>query len=219
MNWLKEFFAKRKEKPDETGVDLPALSWFIHVLIENVGYNKWVKKSKEEQEEYDKEHPYDAGYPYKVITYPIPPGKDIVLKCSRTFTIRCDSEYTRNMIIEMARECDKLRNKNRYLHHEKAAETWHKIEELPPHPSYLSWHERGRLFYVFSPVLCYVNGGSCLGFRDGKKWYAIMDGKEIECPSITHFRELPPNPLVELPKYETVKNQVEKIKKQLGINK
>jgi len=215
MSWFWKRKVVAERKPEETGIDLPALNWFIHVLINNVGYNKWIRMSKEEQKKYDEEHPYNAGYPYKVITYPIPSGKDIVLKESGKYTIQCDSEYTRNLIIEMARAYDKLEKEYYYNLQEKASEKWHKIEELPPHSPASSFHERGRMFLVFSPILCYVNGGQCLGFRDGKKWYIIWNGKEIECPSITHYRLLPPNPLIKLTEYKTVKEQVEKIRNQI----
>ena len=72
MKWIKKVFSKINEEPEKTGIELPSLNWFIHTLINNVGFFKWVKKSREEQIEYDKEHPYDAGYPYKAVKYPIP---------------------------------------------------------------------------------------------------------------------------------------------------
>ena len=72
MSWFKKNKSNR--------VELYSLNWFIHVLINNVGCNKWIKMSKEEQIEYDKTHSHNRGYPYKVVTYPIPAGKDIILK-------------------------------------------------------------------------------------------------------------------------------------------
>ena len=112
----------------------------------------------------------------------------------------------------MARSYDELEKKYNFHLGEKASETWHKIEELPPHSLASSFRERGKMFLVSSPVLCYVTGGIALGFRDGKKWYIIHKGKEIECP-ITHFRYLPPRHLFEVPKYDEVKEQVKEILK------
>src|SRR5690348_10622765 len=94
--FLKRLVPQKKQEEQltpvsNTGITLPTFNWFKHVLIKNVGYNEWVRMTKEEQENYDKEHPYNAGYPYKVITYPIPAGKDIILKDSNTYTIKCDS--------------------------------------------------------------------------------------------------------------------------------
>jgi len=207
MNLFKKFF---KEREACNKVELYSLNWFIHVLINNVGYNKWVRMSKKEQIEYDKTNPHNKGYPYKVITYPIPKGKDIILKDDGTFKISCNSEYTRNLIIEMARSYDSMEHELRYLQHEKCADSWHTIDELPPHSMASSFHERGRRFLVFSPTLCYVNGGICFGFRDGEKWYIILNGKEVE-HKVTHYRHLPPRPNITLPSYEEVKNEAEKL--------
>lgn len=210
MNWFKK---KIKNKaPEETGIDLPALNWFIHVLIKNVGYNKWVRMTKEEQERYDKEHPYNAGYPYKVVTDPIPPGKDIVLKESGTHTISCDSEYTRNLIIEMARAYDALERKYHYVLQDRQADEWHEVKELKPIPPHSSF--RGpRLFLVSSPVLCYVCGGLTLGMEYEGKWYIFLEGTKIE-HAVTHYRHLPPRPLFQLPDYELVKAEAERLRNE-----
>ena len=213
MKLLKKFFKRN----DDNKVELYSLYWFIHALIDNVGYNKWVKMSKKEQVEYDKTHPHNKGYPYKVVTYPIPAGKDIVLKDDDTFKISCNSEYTRDLIIGMARAYDLIEHELHYLQHEKCADSWHTIDELPPHSRFSAFHERGRRFLVFSPTLCYVNGGICFGFRDGEKWYIILNGKEIE-HKVTHYRHLPPRPNITLPPYEEVKNEAEKLCKIIDLH-
>lgn len=213
-----KFFMKKveKKKPEETGVHPATLNWFIGALIDNVGSVKWVRMTKEEQSKYDKEHSHNVGYPYKVVQSPIPPGKNIVIKESGTIRINCDSEATRNLIIEMARAYDELEKKYHHSLHENAASEWHKVEELPPHSRCSSSHERGRIFLVSSPVLPYVTGGWTLGFRDGKKWYVLIDGKEIEHP-VTHFRRLPPHPQnTNSYKYEDIREEAEKLRKTLG---
>lgn len=212
-NWLKKTFGKQLP-PEETGIELPTLNWFIHVLIENVGCVNWVRMTKEEQEKHDLERPYNAGYPYKVVTTPIPKGKDIVLKCSGTYTIKCDSEHTRNMIIEMARAYDALERNYRYVLGENASEKWHPVYDLKPIPSCSSF--RGpRQFFVTSPELCYVNGGVCMGMEHEGKWYVFIDGKKIEHKP-THYRRLPPHPVFNLPEYEDVKTEVERLRKEAG---
>lgn len=180
-------FFKKKDRPvNETGVHIASLNWFIHVLINNIGYSKWVRMTKKEQELHDKEVPYNAGYPYKVIRYPILSGRDIILKDERTIKIKCDSEKTRNLIIEMAREYSKLEKHYIYNLQLKRAEKWIKVEDLPEHspvssaPDYL----RGLIYY---------NGCIIMGFRRKNKWYT-EDNKKKNI-KVTHFRYLPPKPL------------------------
>lgn len=208
-SWIKKHLFKEKRKPEETGVDAPALNWFIHVLIENVGYNKWVKMTRAEQEKYDRDCPYNAGYPYKVVTSPIPEGKDIVLKDSGTYTIRCDSEHTRNLIIEMARSYDELERKYHYSLRENSSETWHAASELKSIPFYSSF--RGpRTFLVTSPELCFV-GGIALGMENEGKWYVLHGEQKVE-HKVTHYRHLPPHPFLHIPDYEEIKTEVERLR-------
>lgn len=214
--WFKNIFEKEKA-PEETGIPIYTLNWFIHTLIENVGRVKWVRRTKEEQIKYDKENPHNAGYPYRVVQLPIPPGKDIVLKESGTYKIKCDSEFTRNLIIEMARSYDELERKYYHSLRENATTEWHKIEELPPHSSSSAFHERGRIFFVTSPTLCWVGGGTMLGFRDGNKWYVKWGNKNIE-HAVTHYRLLPPHPHnTKETKYEDIKDEANRLRKELGF--
>jgi hypothetical protein len=196
-----------------TQVDLPALNWFIHVLKENVGHCQWVKMTKEELEKSKKQTGSD--YPYKVIEHPIPPGKDIILE-KGDHVIKCDSEWTRNLIVELARAYDRLEREHTHICREKCSEEWHKIEELPPHSKASSFHERGRIFLVWSPVLDYVKG-SCFGCRDGDKWFIKVDGKDVEHP-VTHYRHLPPKPMCDTVPYEQVKDEVERLRTEYEKN-
>ena len=204
----------------------PALNWLIDVLANNVGKVKWVKMTKEEQLEYDKKCSYNAGYPYKVVKYPIPEGKKIILKDSEKYIIKCESEDTRNLLIQLAIEYKNIEHERNYFKAEKRYDKWQEIKELPPHFSYLSSPERKGPFLVYSPILPYVNGGVTLGFRTGRKkvdgldngsdekWFILIDGKEIEHP-VTHYRYLPPNPINTV-NYEEVKEEAEKLIKILG---
>lgn len=215
-SWFKKLFGSLAEPilepipANETGVSLPALNWFIHVLINNVGYNEWIRMTAEEQKKYDATHPHNKGYPYKVVTHPIPPGKDIVLKDSTTHTISCDSVETRNMLIEMARAYDKMEKEYYYLCAMNASEPWHEISELKP-ISPASSIRGPRIFLVSSPELCYVNGGIALGMEDEGTWYVFLNGKKVE-HKVTHYRRLPPHPLFKLPEYEDVKVEVERLR-------
>ena len=166
--------------------------------------------TKGEQEQYDKQHPHNKGYPYKVVTSPIPKGKDIILKDSTTHTIRCDSEFTRNLIIEMARGYDKLEKENAYLQRENAAKQWHEVKELPP-ISPASSIRGPRIFFVSSPELCYGNGGTSLGMESEGKWFVFLNGKKIQ-HKVTHYRLLPPRPQFDVPEYTTVQAEVERLK-------
>jgi len=216
-SWFKKIFSSRKESVpvNETGIHPATLNWFIHVLIKNVGYNEWIRMTREEKKKYNKDHPYDKGYPYKVVTHPIPKGKDIILKDSKTYTINCDSEETRNMIIEMAKSYDALERKYCYLSCENAAIKWHKVSELRP-ISRASSIRGPRIFFVASPELCYVNGGTAMGMENEGKWYVFLDGKKIE-HKVTHYRLLPPRPTFEVPPYELVEAEVERLKGKISL--
>lgn len=199
-----------------TNIDWPALNWLVHVLAEDVGSVKWVRMTKEEQAKHDKECPHNAGYPYKVVEYPILKGKKIILKSDGKYVIKCDSEQTRNLLIQMAIQYKNFESETYYWRHENGASEWHKIEELPPHSKGSAFRESSRRFLVWSPTLSYV-GGSVFGFRDGNKWYLDINGKEIE-HQVTHYRIIPPSPNLPTANYEDVKEEVEKIKKILGYN-
>lgn len=202
---------------DQTGVHPATLNWFIHALINDVGHNEWIRMTKEEQEIYDKDHPHNKGYPFKVVTYPIPRGKSIILKDSTTHTITCDSEETRNLLIEMVRSYDDIEKKYYHLLHENASKEWHNASELLPISSASSASSiRGpRIFFVSSPELCYVNGGTALGMEHEGKWYVFLNGKKIE-HKVTHYRLLPPHPLFKVPPYEEVKAEVERLRKEMA---
>lgn len=212
-NWFKKQFAAEPKNPDETGIPIYSLNWFIHVLIKNVGQVKWIRMTPAEQEKHDKEKPYNAGYPYKVITLPIPEGKDIVLKDDGKIKIHCDSERTRNFIIEMARSYDQLEKLYHYSIHDRKSDPWLEADKLGPIPMFSSF--RGpRTFLVFSPTLCYVNGGINFGMEYEGKWYIFLNGQKVE-HKVTHYKHLPPRPLMELPEYETVKEEAERLRKIL----
>lgn len=202
---------KKYISSNETGISLTTLNWFIHVLINDIGYHTWVKMTSEEQAEHDEQFPFDRGYPYKVVQYPIPKGQDIILKDGKTHTISCDSEETRNMIIEMARSYDALEKKYHYSLGENASTQWHEVRELRP-ISPASSIRGPRTFLVSSPELCYViNGGISLGIENKGKWYVVLNGKQVE-HKVTHYRSLPPHPLFQVPPYEDVKEEVERLK-------
>jgi hypothetical protein len=192
-------------------MNLPSLNWFISCLIENVGENIWINKTKEELEK-DKKQGID--YPYKVIHKPIPKGKDIVLKCSRTYTIKCDSEETRQLIVDMATAYDQLERKYYHLCHEFRASEWHLISELPPHFGGSSISEDSRRYLVYGPELRYI-GAPHWGFRRNGEWYLDINGKEIKYTP-THFRFAPPIPNEKAKPYEEVRLEVERLRKELG---
>lgn len=191
----------------------PALNWLIHVLAEDVGQVEWVRMTEKEQETYDKEHPHNAGYPFKVVRHPIPKGKTIVLKEDGKTVIDCDSESTRDLIIHLAIEYINIESDRRRLQQEKRYDTWHKIEDLPPHSPVSSAPDHYTCL-VYSPILPYVNGGVTMGFRAKGKWYIVINGKEIEHP-VTHYRSLPPNPVPTVD-YKTVETEVNKLRVILG---
>jgi hypothetical protein len=190
---------------EDYGAPLPALSWFVHSLVDNVGKVEWVKMTSEEQEEFTKRT--GSTYPYKVVTHPIREGRNIFLESG--VEIKCDSEKTKNLIISMARKLDALDKENQYLHAEGRASQWKNISELSPHQPFYSWPD----YYpaiVDSPLLHYL-GGVTLGFRTKEKWYIFCRGKTIEHP-VTHYRELPPHAEPTVP-YECIKEEVEQLRK------
>lgn len=193
--------------------DLPALNWLVHVLAENVGRVEWIDKTPEELAK------SKSDYPYDVIQHPIPPGKDIVVNGSRTLTIRCDSEDTRDLLIRLAVEYINLEKQRNHAIQELGSSTWHKIETLRPYSPASPFHERGRRFIVYSPVLPYIThitGGVTTGFRDKNQWYIIINGKQIK-HRVTHFRHLPPWPwpIVTLDS-DSINKDVEKLKSILN---
>src|SRR5580704_3129539 len=115
---------------DDRKVNWPALNWLVRVLADDTGRVEWVRMTAEEQAIYDKERPYNAGYPYKVVKHPIPKGNKIVLKCSGKYVIKCDSDETRNLIIEMAIQYKNLESLIYHLRSQlKYEDGWHKVEE------------------------------------------------------------------------------------------
>lgn len=193
-------------------VEEHALNWFVHVLTENIGRCEWVTRNPEEQEKYKKETGDD--YPYKVIKHPIIPGKEIVLNDSKEYKIKCDSEYTRNLIIELARKYIELEKKIQHYRWEDKASEWHPISDLPPHHMASSRPD----YYpciVDSPILHYIEGVT-MGFRRNDKWYIWINGKEVEHP-VTHFRHIPPHATETIP-YENVRKEVENLRKLFSSN-
>lgn len=193
----------KKEKID-LDIKLYEFNWFVHVLAENVGKVTWRRKTKEERC-----NPILCrDYPYMAVEHPIPEGKDIILKDSETYTIKCDSEFTRNLIIKLAKEYIVLEKENRYLHRESSSENWIPIEVLRPHSTCSSRRD----FYealVTSPELAFI-GGTHMGYRRDGKWYALI-GKEYIEHKVTHYRNLPPSLNFDIP-YENMKDEVERLR-------
>src|SRR5687767_8136375 len=129
--------------------NLPALNWFIHALIENVGENTWVEMSDEELAK--QKTLTGSDYPFKVVTKPIPSGKAIVLKDSRTYTITCDSRETRDLIVGMANAYDELERKYRHGCWEDHASEWHPVGDLRPHFKGSSISEDSHRYLVYGP--------------------------------------------------------------------
>jgi hypothetical protein len=178
--------------------NLPAINWLVHVLSENIGLVTWPDILSGESNP-------------KPICYPIPPGKTIVLRDSREYRIDCDSEETRNLIIELAKRHKEIERENYRLSSEKRYDQWISATEVPdpPHSSH-----RRRIVFVTSPILHYiVANGVCFGYEDNG-WNIVIEGKVIP-HSVTHWRHLPPAPQ-SAPSYEDIKDQVEALKKAIG---
>ena len=184
--------------------DLPALNWFVHVLSENVGYVTWDGPIG----------PHGGNMP---VRHPIPEGKDIVLKDSKTYSLNCDSVYTRNLVIELAKRYKDIENENFRIKEENEADHWNLASELP---NYVTSPYSSRRFLsclVTSPVLRYIcYNGVCMGFYDGheKAWFIEINGKRIRHDEVTHWRHIPPSP-EKSTKYEEVKDKVEQLRKEI----
>lgn len=189
---------------DENIPDIGAINWFVHVLSENVGHVTW-------------DGPIGLHDGKMPVRHPIPEGNDIILKCSRTFSIKCDSIYTKNLIIEMAKRYKSIEDENNRNKRENAADHWIPVADIPerwtsPYSS-IGYHA----CLVTSPVLRYVAyNGVCKGLFNGQKkaWFIELNGKLIQHDEVTHWRYIPPAP-VEAPKYEEVREKVEKLRAQM----
>ena len=191
--------------------DEPGVNWLIHVLTKNVGKNEWVPKNQEEQAEYDKQFPTDVGYPYKVITHPIPPGTVLKFECSKPYIIACDNLDIREYLIGIAERLEWFRNE--FYRLSTDASPWNSAEEFPDgeHSSI-----RCRKVQVDSSALRYI-GQFFLGYHEWKTktWFVIINGKPIK-HQIERWRVLS-HPPGETANYKTVENEVARLKLEAAI--
>lgn len=186
--------------------DEPGVNWLVSVLADNVGRNEWIPKTAEEQEIYDKEHPYDKGYPYKVVTHPIPEGIDMHFDCSRSYVIACNNLDIREYLIGIAERLEWFRTE--YYRLAQDADPWKSASEWPDGP-YSSCGPR--MVQVDSSALRYI-GNFFLGRHDYRSdtWYVLIDGKTIE-HAVEQWKHLPQAP-GEAAEYKSVKTEVERLR-------
>lgn len=186
--------------------DEPGVNWLIHVLTENVGKNEWVPKTPEEQAVYDKEFPHDKGYPYKVLTHPIPEGTVMRFECSKPYVIACDNLDIREYLIGIAERLKWF--KDEYYRLNQDAAPWYPASE---HPDGLHSSHRCRSVQVDSGPLRYL-GSFFVGYHDNRvnRWYVFIAGKPVE-HEVEQWRALPRAP-GEAAEYESVKTEVSRLR-------
>lgn len=188
----------------------PAVNWLCSVLIDNVGWNEWVPKTKEEKKQFKKDNPglpasaYE--YPYKVISHPIPEGTTIVLKDSNKYVIECNNEDIRDMLIGMAERYEHFQKE--YYRIKQDEKPWHPASEAPDS---MNSSCRCRLVHVDSSALRYVNSFHT-GYHDyrNNKWYVFIRGKAVE-HAVEQWRRLP-HPPGDTDEYQTVKTEAERLR-------
>ncbi len=154
---------------------IPALNWLIHVLSKDIGKNRWV----------DNPDAKPGEYPYKVETDPIPPGKALIFSDSREYTIVCDSEETRDMLIDLATSHIDIEKKMYY--YKKLNEGWKPASDPPVNEASAYYHWSG---LVTTPTLMgHAGHGEYNAVT--KKWK--VEG--LEDITVTHWMHNIPKPL------------------------
>jgi len=159
--------------------ELPAVNWLVYVLTERTDTNG----------------------------VNIPLGKD--KGASAEHNVVCSDEYTKKLLLEMARLFKQKDDELYRLHNEMQSIPWHPASELPDGP----WSSCDcRTVFVTSPALHYFTGGVCLGYYDrGEgKWFVDIEGRKFP-HSITHWRHLPVAPESAL-QYQAIKEDVEQLR-------
>jgi len=166
--------------------ELPAVNWLVYVLTEKTDIN----------------------------------GTDILLGkdqgASDFHNVVCSDEYTKRLILEMARLFKEKDDQLYRLHSEVKSIPWHPASELPDviHSS----HDC-RTVFVTSPALHYVTyNGVCLGHysRREEKWFIELNGRILP-HAVTYWRHIPAAPELS-PTYLCEKDEVEQLKMEAGLD-
>ena len=143
-----------------------------------------------------------------------PDGAEILLTktqgASSDHKIVCSDEYTKRLILELARLYHQQGDTLYRLHSEIKYQPWHPASELPDgmHSSH-----QCRTVLVTSPALQYsVGNGVALGYHDLQEgqWYVQLYGRSIK-HAVTHWRFLPAAPEPALP-YGEIQKEVEELR-------
>jgi len=221
---------------NDTKYDIPGINWLVHVLAENVGRNEWVKMTPDELEAYKLTLPEDmrkGAYTMKVITHPIPniPGV-IKLECSKEYVAAFNTDRAKQLFIQLAQRYQEMEREYWRAMGEMGAEKWQECREDNT-PCSIANHGIGHeglcsaghhSCIVTSPALAYVHGIShaCYSCNGGgsdhkrRTYYIKLNGKYVEVKP-THWRPIPPGPAGNHVKYEDVKDEVERIKREAGL--